>query len=80
MSETVDRVVGDLTVRIDRTLCVGFGDCVELAPDAFDLDDEEIAVFLDPDTTPRDKLLKACEMCPVDALLVFDADGRQIVP
>ena len=80
MPDVVDRAVGELTVRIDRTLCVGFGDCVEHAPGAFDLDDEEIAVFVDPDSTPRPKLLKACEMCPVDALLVYDADGCQIVP
>ena len=75
-----ERTVGDLTLRIDRTLCVGFGDCVELAPDAFELDDEQIAVFTDPVETPRDKLLKACEMCPVDALIVLDAKGGQLVP
>ena len=80
MSEIRSRTVGDLTVKIDRSLCVGFGDCVELAPEAFDLDDEEIVVFVDPDTTPRKKLLKACEMCPVDALVVLDGDGRQIIP
>ena len=80
MSDIVDRQFEDLTVRIDRTLCVGFGDCVELAPDAFDLDDEDVAVFVESDVVDRDRLLKACDTCPVDALLVFTRDGRQIVP
>ena len=28
MSDFEDRTVGELRVRIDRTLCVGFGDCI----------------------------------------------------
>ncbi len=32
-----DRKIGSLSVRIDRTLCVGFGDCVTEAPEAFQL-------------------------------------------
>ncbi len=67
-------------IQIDRALCVGFGDCVEAAPDAFDLDSESIAVFLDPGAVPADALKQACEVCPVDALMIFDADGNQIVP
>ena len=47
--ELVERVIGGLRVRIDRTLCVGFGDCVTAAPDAFILDSEDIAVFRAPD-------------------------------
>lgn len=80
MGVALERRVGDLTIRIDRTLCVGFGDCVEAAPDAFDLDAEDIATFVNPDAVAREKLLEACAVCPVDALLVFDHAGRQIVP
>ena len=80
MSDVVERRFDDLTVRIDRTLCVGFGGCVELAPDAFDLDDDDVAFFVASGRVDRGRLLKACETCPVDALLVFDRDGRQIVP
>lgn len=75
-----ERQVGDLTVRIDRTLCVGFGDCVEAAPGAFELDAENIAVFVEPAAVDRQRLLDACRVCPVDALLVFDHAGGQIVP
>ena len=81
MSEPVDeRVVCGLRVRIDRTLCVGFGDCVTAAPDAFVLDNEDIAVFRAPESVDRSCLLRACAACPVDALTVWGEDGEQLVP
>ncbi|MGH7587546.1 MAG: ferredoxin [Gemmatimonadota bacterium] len=78
--DTIERRVGDLTVRIDRLLCVGFADCLDEAPGAFVLDDEGIVAFADPDLPPRERLLRACAACPVDALSVLDDSGRQIVP
>jgi ferredoxin len=80
MQDFDERMVGDLQVRIDRTLCVGFGDCVTAAPDAFVLDDGGIAVFVAPLVVDRERLLRACESCPVDALTVWTRDGEQIVP
>ena len=80
MSDFDERVVQGLRVRIDRTLCVGFGDCVTEAPGGFALDDEGVAVFMKPDTVERELLLRACDACPVDAITVWDADGRQLVP
>jgi ferredoxin len=69
-----------LQIIIDRTLCVGFGDCVEVAPEAFRLDEENVAVFVAPQTVDRARLLAACDACPVDAITVRDAEGKQIVP
>lgn len=80
MSDSVDRRVGPLTVRIDRLLCVGFGDCVTAAPQAFQLDAEDVAVFVHPELVDRETLLAACAACPVDALTVWDDAGCQIVP
>ena len=80
MADTDDRVVGGLTVRIDRTLCVGFGDCIEQAPEAFVLDQDGVARFGEPDRVERERLLRACDACPVDALTVWDENGRQLVP
>jgi ferredoxin len=80
MADFDERMVGDLQVRIDRTLCVGFGDCVTAAPEAFVLDDGGIAVFITPLAVERERLLRACESCPVDALTVWTRDGEQIVP
>ena len=75
-----ERVVAGLRVRIDRTLCVGFGDCVTAAPEAFILDVEDIAVFRAPESVDRACLLRACASCPVDALTVWDESGEQVVP
>jgi ferredoxin len=80
VSDFEERSVGDLRVRIDRTLCVGFGDCITEAPAAFVLDEAGIATFVVLDTTEREKLLRACDACPVDAITVWNSDGSQIVP
>jgi ferredoxin len=75
-----ERRVHDLVVLIDRTLCVGFGDCVREGAEAFVLDEDGIAVFSTPEAVSRDELLQACESCPVDALTVLDASGHCLVP
>jgi ferredoxin len=80
MRDVDERDVAGWRVRIDRLLCVGFGDCVTAAPDAFRLDDEGIAEFVEPCTIERERLITACEACPVDALTIWDADGNQVVP
>ncbi|HEV8358319.1 MAG TPA: ferredoxin [Gemmatimonadales bacterium] len=79
-AEFDERIVHGLRVRIDRTLCVGFADCVKAAPGGFRLDEEGLAEFEHPEQTARDDLLRACDACPVDAITVWDAEGRQIVP
>lgn len=76
----ITRRVGDLTVTIDRLLCVGFGDCIDEAPEAFEFDAEGIAVLTGPESVERERLIKACEVCPVDAITVTDEAGRQIAP
>lgn len=81
MSDTEERRIGSLTVRVDRTLCVGFGDCIDEAPEAFELDDEGIATFrAGTDPVPAERILEACRSCPVDALVALDEDGRQVAP
>lgn len=80
MAEFEERQVGGLRIRIDRNLCVGFGDCIEGAPEAFVLDDEGLAVFKAPDAVERARLLAACDACPVDAITVWDESGAQVVP
>ena len=79
--EIDERVIGGLTVRIDRLLCVGFGDCIERAPDLFEFDGETIAIFTEEAmSAARERILDACDSCPVDALTVLDENGEQLVP
>jgi ferredoxin len=77
-----ERDVGDLRVRIDRTLCVGFGDCIDDAAAVFELDDDGVVRFRAdaPDDVAEAALFAACGACPVDALSAFDDTGRQLAP
>lgn len=75
-----ERTVHGLRVRIDRELCVGFGDCVAEAPAAFTLDGEGIAVFVDPERVDRTVLIRAAGCCPVDAITILDEGGGQLAP
>ncbi len=58
-------------VSVDRTRCVGSGNCAFWAPGAFDLDDDEgLAVVLDPDATDLEHLKAAERGCPTQAITV----------
>ncbi len=77
---TIEQEVGDLRIAIDPSLCVAFADCVTLAPEAFHLNDDGCVAFVEPQRVARERLIAACEACPVDALLLWDATGNQLVP
>jgi ferredoxin len=64
-----------IEVTVDRGLCIGSGDCVDTAPDVFQLDDEDKAVVVDPDGAPLDDILAAAGNCPVSAIFVIGEDG-----
>lgn len=81
MADAEERQIHGLTIKIDRLLCVGFGDCIEAAPEAFEFDDQGIVTFKDTaDQVERERLITACDVCPVDALSVFDETGERLVP
>jgi ferredoxin len=64
-----------IEVEVDRGLCIGSGDCVDTAPDVFQLDEEDKAVVVDPDGAPLDDVLEAARNCPVSAIRVAGRDG-----
>lgn len=81
MADTLERRVGDLLVRIDRTTCIGSANCTKIASDLFVIDDENLVTFREPAVeVERERVIEACSVCPVDALSVVDAEGRQWVP
>lgn len=65
-----------IRIEVDRGLCIGSGDCVETAPDVFELDGEDKAVVIDPDGAPVDVVVEAAGNCPVSAIFVFGEDGE----
>jgi len=81
MSDFAEHKFGDLTVRVDRQTCIATENCMEVAPEVFEIDEEGIVTFKpDAVNTDRERLIESCEICPVGALSVLDADGKQIVP
>jgi len=81
MTDFAERKIGALTVRIDRDACMANESCVALAGEVFALDDDRICTFADPlREIERERLLEACQTCPVQALIVVDESGDEIVP
>ena len=60
-------------IRIDRDLCMGSGQCCLHAPLTFGLDEDTIAVVLDPDGGSDDDVRRAAERCPTQAITVVEA-------
>lgn len=77
----VTRRIRNLTMRIDRNICIGAATCVAIAPKAWALDDEAKAIILDTAPEESDEtLLEAAKGCPVMAIILTDANGKQIFP
>ena len=64
-----------IRIEVDRALCIGSGDCVDTAPDVFQLDEEDKAVVVDPDGASVDDVITAASNCPVSAIFVAGDDG-----
>lgn len=81
-SDVEERKIGGVTVRIDRGSCIASESCVSMAPDLFELDDQEIITFRDdaPNDANKDYVVDACSVCPVDVFTVIDDDGNELVP
>ena len=67
-----------LKIEINREVCMGSGNCSFWAPGVFDLDDDGVAVVIDPAGDAEDKILLAGQGCPTQAISIF-RDGEKIV-
>jgi ferredoxin len=65
------------TARIDARACAAHGDCQDIAPEVFLLDDDVASVIGDG---PDDLLLEAARMCPSVAIVILDDRGTQVYP
>lgn len=68
-------------IKVIREDCVSAATCVVIAPDAFDLDEDGIAI-IKPDALKLDDetILMATKSCPTDAILLFDGNDNQLYP
>jgi ferredoxin len=64
-------------IRVDRSLCMGSGQCCWYAPNTFDQDDATIAIVIDPQGDPAETIQTAVDCCPTQAISVVDgADSK----
>lgn len=67
-------------VEIDRNICAGTSNCMESAPDAYEVDERGLAV-LKPGAADEEQYLDGARQCPMDAIRVYDArTGERIHP
>jgi ferredoxin len=66
-----------IIARIDEYSCSAHGDCVDVAPEAFALEDTAVVIG----SASYERLLAAAQACPAAAIsLVDDATGQLLYP
>jgi len=68
------------TVKIDRDLCIGSGDCVRIAAKTFKLDSENKSTVIAQNADSDEVLMQAAQTCPVAAVILADETGKQVFP
>ena len=61
---------------VDEAACALHGDCAEVAPAVFRIDDVAVVIGTGPD----DLIMEAAASCPSVAISVFDDSGAQVYP
>jgi len=62
---------------VDQSSCIAEGDCVELLPDVFQIEDFATVIGTGPD----ELILAAAKNCPVEAISVVDSQtGARVYP
>ena len=70
-----------MRIRLDRTMCDGFGVCAKHAPEYFSLDDWGYASLVGNGTVPeqgRDAVQRALLDCPVHAIIAVSATAAAV--
>jgi ferredoxin len=61
-------------LKADVGACQGYANCVDAAPDIYDIDDDGVVVLLKESVTDdeRGRIEEAARSCPVSALTIED--------
>lgn len=62
------------TVQIDESLCAGYGSCIEVSPELFELNDDGVAVMRFVSTDDA-RVYDAARACPMDAITVVEVQA-----
>jgi ferredoxin len=70
-----------LRIIVDRLKCISSGNCVDAAPEVFQLDEEYVSVIVNARGAETGVIVAAAEACPVEAIRVIDDQaGQQLYP
>ncbi len=64
------------TISIDNEACAAHGDCADIAPEIFSVDDVALVVGTGPD----ELALAAAQVCPSVAITLTDETGATVFP
>lgn len=68
-------------IEIKRDLCISAASCLGVAPEAYELDEENIAILKDGWKNLSDEiLLDSAKSCPTKAIYLYDQEDNQIYP
>jgi len=57
-------------IKIDKNKCIGCGTCAALAPEVFELDENNKARVKNPAGTDEETIKLAADSCPVQAISI----------
>ena len=84
-----------IRVKVDEDLCIGAASCVTIAPDTFQLNEENKAWVVDHGQEPdghryerwldvtddqMENILLGAQSCPTLAIFIYDEAGTQLFP
>ena len=63
-----------MKVHVNSEICAGFGICLGIAPEVFELHDDGYAIVLVSEVTPKDEdaMRRAVSQCPAQAISLSD--------
>jgi ferredoxin len=68
-----------MRIVVDLNRCLGYAQCVPLAPDVLQLKGDEALMYdPNPDDAQRLRVLRAAASCPVQAILVDQLDESEV--
>jgi ferredoxin len=62
-----------IEATVDADLCIGAGNCVHLAPGAFELDEYGVALPLADSDAGEERIRLAARSCPTGAIAVHES-------
>jgi ferredoxin len=64
--------IGKYKLTILKPLCIGATSCVAIAPEVFQINDQNIAEFIASGSLDPTTLLLAAQACPIRAIIIED--------